>query len=202
MQRSGIVFVVSGPSGTGKSSICKRVFGEDDNLHFSVSCTTRPPRTSECEGKDYYFMTKDLFGEHIANDDFIEYAEVHGNYYGTLHSEVDRFVEAGEDVLLEIDIQGVSKLQHFVGNKVGNNNFHYIFIAPPSFQELEHRLRSRATESEEIISRRLDTARIELEKWESYDYLVTNTDLENAVKDVQAIIQAERLKCIRITDLC
>jgi len=199
-KRHGIVFVISGPSGAGKSTICKEVLFADKNLHFSVSCTTRLPREGEKGGTDYNFISTELFNNHISNDSFIEYAEVHGNYYGTLRIEVEQFVKSGQDVLLEIDVQGVSKIQESVKNDSLHESFHFIFIGPPSIKELEHRLRTRATDSETVINKRLHNSGIELESWKYYDYLVINNDLDDAVKKIRTIIQAERLKSNRISE--
>ncbi len=193
LNRSGIVFVISGPSGTGKSTICKHVLNADPRLHFSVSCTTRLPRKGEQDGKDYFFISKEQFNEHISEGNFLEYAEVHGNYYGTLYSEIDRIIKDGEDVLLDIDIQGVKNIQNKYETLSSPANCHYIFIGPPSFLELEERLRLRATESEDVIVQRLAAAKIELQHWRSYDSIIVNSNLDVAISNLKMIIQAQRL---------
>ncbi len=193
LNRSGIVFVISGPSGTGKSTICNHVLKTDPRLHFSVSCTTRLPRKGEQDGKHYFFISKEEFDEHISKDNFLEYAEVHGNYYGTLHSEIDRIIKKGEDVLLDIDIQGVTNIQNKYKPISKTVNCHYIFIGPPSFLELEDRLRSRATELEDVIVQRLAAAKIELQHWCSYDSIIVNSNLDDAINNLTTIIEAQRL---------
>lgn len=191
----GIIFVVSGPSGTGKSTICKEILKKNSDLYFSISCTTRSPRKGEKNGRDYYFISDDEFQNRVHNREFIEFAVVHGNYYGTLYNEVDRFVNSGEDVLLDIDVQGVNEVQRGMKAAGNHRNSRFILVGPPSIEELERRLRSRATESEDRIRKRLDVAYDELKSWRSYDFLVINSELQKAVTDIAAIIQSERHKC-------
>ncbi len=199
--RTGIVFVISGPSGTGKSSICHRVLEVDPLLHFSVSCTTRQPRKNEIDGKDYFFMSKKLFQEHISNDHFLEYAEVHGNFYGTLDSEIDRITNNGEDILLDIDIRGVKNIQKKYKSLSKPINCHYIFVGPPSFSELEDRLRSRGTESEDVIVQRMNTAKTELTHWRNFDSIIVNSNLDDSINNLKMIIQAQRLsRNVLLTD--
>lgn len=193
--RTGIIFVASGPSGTGKSTICKEILKKNSNLYFSISCTTRSPRTGEENGRDYYFISDEEFQDRVGNGEFIEFAVVHGNHYGTLYSEVDRFVDSGEDVLLDIDVQGVTEVQRGMKADSSHRNSRFIFVGPPSIEELERRLRSRATESEDRIRKRLDVAYDELRSWRNYDFLVINSELQKAVADITAIIQSERHRC-------
>jgi guanylate kinase len=200
IKRKGIVFVVSGPSGVGKSSICDRVLNADDVLHFSISCTTRPPRPGEKDGVNYFFISPVLFEERVTNRDFIEHAEVHGNMYGTLRSEIDDTISAGKDVLLEIDIQGTMQIQAAARGSDLATSLHCVFIGPPSSAELEKRLRGRGTESDEIVERRLNQARTELDHWREYDSLIVNDDLDSAVSRLQTIIASERLAIPRMKD--
>ena len=186
--RYGILLVVSGPSGAGKSTIIKRLKKSvGDSLHFSVSCTTRKPREGEVDGVDYYFVSTNSFKKKIADGDFIEWCEVHGNYYGTLISEVVDRLKVGEDVLLDVDVQGAIKIKD-VDNLVIKDCAEYVFIGPPSFDALEERLRGRGTETEEVIKLRLDNAKKEIKYWDEYDYLLVNKDIDITVNDLKNII--------------
>jgi guanylate kinase len=200
-QRLGIALIVSGPSGAGKSTVCNNLRGKHPELEFSVSCTTREPRKGEVEGKDYYFIDKKEFQRRIDNAEFIEHADVHGNFYGTLKSEIIDRVEVGKDVLLDIDVQGAlqvrkSSEKHSLLGKCSE----YVFLGPPSFEELEKRLRSRGTEKEEAIRKRLDNARSELGHWKDYDYLIINKDVEQAVKDMENLIEMLHKSTKRLED--
>jgi guanylate kinase len=196
-ERLGIAFVVSGPSGTGKSSILQQVLDNDDNLRFSTSCTTREPRAGEVDGRDYYFVTHAQFQERIKQNEFIEYALVHDHYYGTLRSEVEQYVTSGRDVILDIDVQGAEKIRA-AADGVWAKCTQYLFIGPPSYGELDRRLRDRGTESEDVIDRRLLNARVELQNWREYDYLVVNSNLDEAVQQTHAVITAERMRISRL----
>jgi guanylate kinase len=199
--RLGIAFVVSGPSGTGKSSILERVLENDDNLRFSISCTTREPRGGEVDACDYNFISHTAFEERIKENAFIEYAVVHDHYYGTLRSEVEQYVTKGQDVVLDIDVQGAAKIRAAAAkNDLWQKVTQYLFIGPPSFQELERRLRSRGTDADDVIERRLLNARVELQNWRQYDYLVVNSNLDEAVAQTRAVIAAERMRISRCTD--
>ena len=199
--RLGMILVVSGPSGAGKSTICKRVI-EDNNLHFSVSCTTRKPRHGEVHGEDYYFISEDEFKTKIENSEFIEYANVHGNYNGTLRSEVMQIVANGKNVLLDIDVQGALAIKKAaIKDSSLEKCLEFIFIAPPSFAELERRLRGRDTDSEEAIQRRLKNAKWELSNFLEYEYLVVNEDLETAIKVMNSVVTALTKKTKRIVNL-
>jgi guanylate kinase len=196
--RLGVILVVSGPSGAGKSTICKKVI-IDNNLHFSVSCTTRKPREGETHGKDYYFTTREEFKEKIQNNEFIEYAEVHGNYYGTLRDEVIKVVASGKSVLLDIDVQGAFRIKKTAKkDSLLSKCVEYVFIAPPDFNELEKRLRGRGTETEDVIQKRLNNAEQELSYLLEYDYLVVNETVEKAVEDMNSILEALTKKTQRI----
>ncbi len=195
--RFGIVFVISGPSGAGKSSVCNMLMETDPYLHFSISCTTRSQRPGEHHGKDYYFISSDEFQERIERQEFIEHAEVHGHRYGTLRSEVDRFIEIGQDVILDIDVQGainLRKIEQSASTMRSVINYSYILLAPPSYQELAKRLHERKTDTAEVIQRRLTTARNELAQWRRYDYLIINQNLTDTIATISAIVTAERAK--------
>ena len=186
----GVALVVSGPSGAGKSTVCRGLRAQWPDLHFSVSCTTRTPRPGETNGVEYTFLSPDEFRTRIAQGAFLEHAEVHGNYYGTPRSEVEPFVEAGADVLLDIDVQGARQVRESVQRNGLADRVLFAFLAPPSLAELETRLRGRGTESEDVIQRRLANARREMDAWGEYDYLVVNDEVELAVARLLAILTA------------
>ena len=182
-----ILFVISSPSGGGKTTILRKVMAAMDGLVFSVSHTTREARPREQDGRDYHFVSRDTFHEIESRhpSGFLEWAEVHGNLYGTGRDEVERQLRAGNDVILDIDVQGGMQVRETSSPVM-------VFIAPPSLAELEARLRKRATETEETIALRLDNARTELGYTDQYDYLVINDKLDDAVESLRAIIIAER----------
>jgi guanylate kinase len=188
--RYGTALVVSGPSGTGKTSVCKKLLAREEALHFSVSCTTRPPRPNEVDGKDYYFLSREEFTQRIREGAFIEFAEVHGNYYGTLRREVEQYVLNGEDVLLDIDVQGAREIRNEIFNTVLGYCTIYAYVGPPSFNEMERRLRGRGTDDDDVIARRLENAVNELKAWREYDYMVINDDLDTAVENLHSILKA------------
>jgi guanylate kinase len=189
--KRGVPVVVSGPSGAGKSTVCRELLAREPEMHFSVSCTTRPARPGETDGAAYYFLSRAQFEARLAADGFLEHAEVHGNYYGTPRSEVTAPISAGRDVLLDVDVQGARSLRHNLDAAVSGAPV-FIFIAPPSLVVLEQRLRGRGTESEETIQRRLANARVEVTAWREYDFLVINDDVAAAVTRLQAILTAAR----------
>ncbi|MGQ9670865.1 MAG: guanylate kinase [Desulfosoma sp.] len=186
----GHVFILSAPSGVGKSTIVKAVLAQDRRLRFSVSSTTRSPRPGETHGVDYYFLSHEAFEKGIEAGRFLEWAEVYGNYYGTDRHLVRTWLAQGLDVLLEIDVQGARKVRAAVPEATT------LFILPPSMDVLEERLRRRATDAEDVIQRRLEAAQMEIREAPWYDYLVVNDALEEAVADVAAIIRAAR--CARL----
>lgn len=197
-----MALVVSGPSGSGKSTICKTVLANTPKLEFSVSCTTRQPRSGETHGVDYHFITRDVFEKHIADNDFIEYAEVHGNYYGTLKSELTARMQNGIDVLLDIDVQGAMKIRENCRNDIFLARCcEFVFIAPPSEAELERRLRGRGTETEEVILRRLANAKKELTFWDRYSYIIINDDLNAATDSFVKMLDTLRLSCARFREV-
>lgn len=176
----GRLVVISGPSGCGKSTICKRLL-EDPRVVFSVSATTRAQRPGEVDGKDYHFIDKERFRGHIRAGDFIEWAEVHGNLYGTLRAPMDAALAAGKVYLVEIDVQGGAQL------KALEIPGEYVFVAPPDMATLERRLIGRGTDAPEVIERRLGKAREEMRAIDKYDHVVVNDDLEEAVRRVREI---------------
>ena len=188
VKNTGKLFVLSGPSGAGKGTICKRLLEETDKLDLSVSMTTRKPRVGETEGVSYFFTEKEVFQEHIKKGNLLEYAEDYGNYYGTPKTPVLDKLSRGIDVILEIDMQGALKVKESYPDGV------FIFILPPSMTELRKRLTGRGTETAEAIELRLGEALKELSYIDKYDYCVVNGVLEEAVARVKAIVVAEHSK--------
>ena len=188
MNKEGILIVVSGFSGAGKGTIMKALLERYDNYALSISATTRNPRPGEEEGKAYFFKTTEEFEKMIAKDDLIEYAMYVGNYYGTPKAYVEEQLRAGKDVILEIEIQGALKVKEKFPDTL------LLFVTPPSAAELEHRLRGRGTETEEVIKNRLKRAVEEAEYMDRYDYILVNDDLETCVKEMHELIQAQRHK--------
>jgi guanylate kinase len=183
----GNLFIISAPSGTGKTTILKRVISELESIVFSVSHTTRAPRIGEKEGVDYFFVEKDTFETMQKKGLFLEWAEVHANLYGTSSHAVKELTEQGKDVILDIDVQGARQVMDKVREKV-----FFVFIAPPSLQELEKRLANRGTESESVISTRLKNAHDEMKSLEHYDYVIVNEQVDRGVEVLKSIIIAER----------
>lgn len=194
MAGKGLLLVVSAPSGGGKGTILKELFAQDDNLRLSVSATTRAPRPGEEHGKQYYFISREEFESLISQNKMLEHAEYVGNYYGTPRDPVEEWLAAGNDVVLEIEVQGGAQVKKLMPECVS------IFILPPSMKILEERLRGRGTEAEETVQKRLSTARREIPQAKEYDYIVFNDRLEDAVDDIQAILRAEKLKYSRNAD--
>jgi guanylate kinase len=191
LKRRGLLFVLSSPSGAGKSTIARMILQADDGIGLSVSATTRPPRPGEKEGVDYHFVSDEEFDGLIASGKFLEWAHVFGHRYGTLKSEVMKQIEGGRDVLLDIDWQGTQQLKQVDPDIVR------VFVLPPSMDELERRLRSRATDSDEVIGRRMARAHVEISHWAEYDYVFINDDAEHCRKLVHTVLKAERLKASR-----
>jgi len=187
--RTGMILILSGPSGSGKSSIYKAALGGIGGIEFSVSCTTRGPRPGEVDGRDYYFISRQRFDALVAENAFAEHAEVHGNCYGTLKSELLGRIRNGIDVLLDIDVQGAAQIRALCADSPEFcQACEFIFIMPPSFEELERRLRARGTETEESILRRLANARGEMEHANEYDHIIVNDDLGRAAQEFSSLI--------------
>jgi guanylate kinase len=184
-----IVFIISAPSGSGKSTLVNKVRSKVPGLEFSISYTTRKPRGTEQNGKEYFFITREQFEEMIRSGEFLEHASVFGeDYYGTAKRFLHHAESEGKDLLLDIDVQGAQQVKAKLSNAVS------IFILPPNRSELERRLRERSQDSEQTIQRRLKTARREIENYEKYDYILVNDRLEESVGALEAILLAERLK--------
>ena len=186
--KRGKTFIVSGPSGVGKSTVLKALLERRKDVYFSVSATTREMRPGEEDGVHYHFLEVDTFREWIARGDFLEYAEYVGNFYGTPRQYVDEAMDRGEDVILDIEIQGALQVKSKRPETVS------VFIAPPSWAELERRLTERGTDSPEKIQKRLLRAKVEFQTAHTYDYFVINDTVENAVRELEAILTAEHCK--------
>jgi guanylate kinase len=187
--RRGLMLVISSPSGAGKSTIARNLLEADPELSISVSVTTRARRPSEIEGRHYFFKTVREFEALKATDSLLEWAEVHGNFYGTPRDAVETAMAEGRDMLFDIDWQGAQQLQEKMAGDVVS-----IFILPPTMAELQSRLHRRAEDTEEVIATRLANSRAEIEHWREYDYIVVNDDLDRAFSAVRSIIEAERLR--------
>ncbi|HRL75793.1 MAG TPA: guanylate kinase [Candidatus Accumulibacter phosphatis] len=185
---TGQLFIVSAPSGAGKTTLVRLLLENDPELGVSVSHCTRAPRAGEQDGREYHFVGVDEFLEKVAADGFLEWAEVHGNHYGTARSGIESALLAGQDMLLEIDWQGAQQVRRVFPEAIG------IFVLPPSLAELERRLSGRATDSADTIRRRLAAAREELRHVGEFDYVIINDDLHRALHDLLAVIRAARLR--------
>ena len=194
-RRRGILFILSAPSGAGKTTISGRALRDIAGLEMSVSATTRAARPGEVEARDYFFLGRDEFERRRARGDFAEWAEVHGALYGTPRPPIDRALTDGRDLLLDIDVQGARQLkQAYAADAVA------VFVLPPSEAELERRLRNRGTDSEEVILRRLERARAEMEEYRNYDYYLINHDVDQSVRLFASIVAAERVRVSRHID--
>ncbi|ACJ74831.1 gmk guanylate kinase [Thermosipho africanus TCF52B] len=190
----GTLFVVSGPSGVGKTSIISALMNKLENIVFSVSCTTRPPRPGEVDGVDYFFVSRDKFIEMREKGEFLEWAEVHGNLYGTPKKFVLENIEKGNRIILDIDVQGALQVKRNFDDAV------FIFVAPPSYEVLKERLLKRGTENSQSMLKRLENAKWEMSKIVEFDYLIVNSDLEKSILAMKSIVIAESYRTRRILD--
>jgi guanylate kinase len=189
-RRQGILFVISAPSGTGKSTLCENLRATPDFI-YSISCTTRPPRPGEEDGTDYHFLGREDFLRRIDRGEMLEYAVVHDNYYGTLKATVKEALDQGTDVLLDIDVQGAATIRK-TDDAMVRDSLVDVFIMPPTIEELERRLRKRGTETEEQVQQRLRTGREESKLWRLYKYTILSGSMEEDLTKFRAIMRAER----------
>jgi guanylate kinase len=196
VSRRGLLLVLSSPSGAGKTTLTRLLRDKEPTLALSISVTTRPRRPSEVDGVHYRFIAVDEFTAMRDRGDLLEWAEVHGNFYGSPRREIDQALAGGQDILFDIDYQGAMQVREKAAADVVS-----VFILPPSIPELKHRLERRAEDSPEVIARRLAAAKIEIDRWRDYDYVLVNDDLNRTFPRLQAILVAERLKRERQTGL-
>jgi guanylate kinase len=189
MTRRGLLLILSSPSGAGKSTLSRRLMAWDQDLSFSVSATTRSPRTGEVDGREYYFKTRAEFQAMVKDGQMLEHAEVFGNFYGSPRGPVEDAMTQGRDTLFDIDWQGGQQIKQAMRGDVVS-----IFILPPSIAELESRLRGRAQDSEQVIAQRMAKSQAEISHWMEYDYVIVNRDLDTAFGELVTILQAERLR--------
>ena len=188
--RRGLMFVLSSPSGAGKTTLSRRLLAKDPGIDLSVSATTRPPRKGEVDGTDYFFVSPERFAEMVAGDELLEWATVFGNRYGTPRAPVEAALHAGRDVLFDIDWQGTQQLQQ----TDAASDLVRVFILPPDLAELERRLTGRATDAQHVIADRMARARDEISHWGEYDYILINDNAETCLGEIRAILHAERLR--------
>ena len=191
LNRKGLLLVVSGPSGAGKGTICKALLNKNDQIKLSVSATTRKPRNGEVHGVNYFFIEKEEFAKMIENGEFLECAQIYDNFYGTPKAAIIECLEKGQDVILEIEMQGARQIKEVYPEGV------FIFVLPPSLEELKSRIVGRGTETQEEIEKRFSCAFEEINQIVNYDYFIVNEDIEKSVSDVEAIICAEKNKVTR-----
>lgn len=196
IERRGMLFVLSSPSGAGKTTLSKSLLASDDGIALSVSATTRPPRPGEVDGQDYHFLTTETFREQREQGEFLESAEVFGNHYGTPKAPVMASIEAGRDVLFDIDWQGKQQLE-----ETARDDLVAVFILPPSRAALEDRLKRRAQDSDEVVAQRMAMADAEISHYAEYDYVIVNDDIDRAKLELSSILTAERLRRSRQTGL-
>ncbi len=194
MKREGVLYIISAPSGAGKTTLCKEIIDIFPHLRHSVSYTTRQPRLGEVHGKDYYFISQDEFRRMVMDDEFAEWAEVHGNCYGTSIRTLEECRSAGIDLILDIDIQGARQLKQRYDGGV------YIFILPPSYEELRRRLNGRSSDSDDVISRRINAAAGEIRESRWYDYIIVNDQFSRAVEELKSVMVAERCRTSRVLE--
>ncbi|MBR00958.1 MAG: guanylate kinase [Verrucomicrobiales bacterium] len=196
ISRIGILLLVSGPSGSGKTTLCRRLSDEDE-AHYSISCTTRLPREGEVNGRDYHFLDRNDFQARIEAGEFLEYAEVHGNHYGTLKSEVLDFVSKGQDVVMDIDVKGADQVRDCRDSAI-ESALVDLFVMPPSETELRARLTERGTDTEDVITLRMENALEEMKHWPKYSYRLLSTTREEDYLNFKSLILAERLRVARL----
>ena len=196
LARRGLMFILSSPSGAGKTTIARQLLAEVEGIGMSVSVTTRAMRPGEVDGRDYHFVDQDAFDAMVENGEFLEWAKVFGNCYGTPKAQIKTGLKAGQDFLFDIDWQGTQQLYQRMETDVVR-----VFLLPPSIVELEQRLRSRGTDSDAVIAARMERARFEISHWDGYDYVVVNDDIEECYAKVLTILEAERMKRARQTGL-
>lgn len=195
--RRGAMFIIEAPSGTGKTSVIKKLMTQDNNLKFSISATTRKPREGEKDGVDYYYISDEKYNELLEQDAFYEHVDSqYGSRYGTLRSEVDSFINVGQDVVFDMDWVGLRQMKAKAPDDVVS-----IYFLPPSIHELRRRLESRGTDSKETINKRMGLILEKMRHWNEYDYVVVNVDVDQTVETVREIISAERMKRVRQTGL-
>jgi guanylate kinase len=195
--RRGLMFVLSSPSGAGKTTLSRKLLASDPGLELSISVTTRRPRAGEVDGRDYWFIDQAKFDAMVANRELLESARVFDHNYGTPRAPVEAALDAGRDVLFDIDWQGTQQL----GGSARGQDLVSVFVLPPSVEELERRLRARALDAEDVIQRRMTKAADEMSHWNEYDYIIVNRDIDHAFEQVRSILAAERLKRTRQTGL-
>ncbi len=196
LHRRGLMFILSSPSGTGKTTIARRILARDRQIRLSVSCTTRPIRPGEVHGRDYFFVDRDEFNRKVEAGEFIEWAEVFGHLYGTPKAEIKAGLKAGHDYLFDIDWQGTQQLYQRMEVDVVR-----VFLLPPSIDELQRRLSARGTDSAAVVADRMARARSEISHWDGYDYVVVNDDIDACFAKVTGILHSERMRRARQTGL-